>query len=254
MQHASDGPRGVAGPTGRPAQPALRAVPPVHGRPPASRGEVSRADASRPETPRPAARRPAPEPRRQSRGAQRRDAIVRAAADLILEHGPNGLTHRTVAARADVPLAATTYYFSGLDELVDAAGRLLVSEWTRRTREVVDRPDVPQTAAGKAERIVEAIGPTGDEAAVRGFYEHLVTAGRSTALARAYAATRSMLDDAVRVLLDRLGLDMSPQLLVAIVDGAALTGLSEGRPVRPIALELVQEVVERTERHQAGVW
>jgi DNA-binding transcriptional regulator YbjK len=193
-------------------------------------------------------------PRRQSRGAERRDAIVRAAAELILEDGPSAVTHRTVAARADVPLAATTYYFSGLDELVETAGRLLVERWTAHTREVVEREDVPTTAGGKAERIVDAIGPSGDDAAVRGFYEHLVAAGRSAALGRAYARTRNGLDDAVAELLAKLGLDVSPQLLVAVVDGAALTALSEGSSVRPVALQLAQEVVERTERHQAGIW
>jgi DNA-binding transcriptional regulator YbjK len=196
--------------------------------------------------------RPKRAPRRQSRGAQRRDVIVRAAADLILAEGPASITHRTVAAKAEVPLAATTYYFSGLDELIAAAGRLLVEQWTEHTREVVERPDVPDTPRGKAERIVDALGPAGDETAVRGFYEHLVGAGRSRVLARVYAETRTMLDEVVVELLDRVGLDLSPQLVVAIVDGAALTGLSEGRPVRPIAVDLVQEVVERTERHRAG--
>jgi len=191
-------------------------------------------------------------PRRQSRGAQRRDAIVRAAAELILAEGPAGVTHRTVAARADVPLAATTYYFSGLDELVETAGRLLVERWTAHTREVVEREDIPTSSAGKAERIVDAIGPSGDEVSVRGFYEHLVAAGRSAALGRAYAETRAGLDDAVSELLAKLGLDLSPQLIIAIVDGSALTALSEGRPVRPVALRLAQEVVERTERHQRG--
>ena len=223
---------------------------PDRARRPARSGEPAsppRAAVARP------ARKPR-EPRRQSRGAQRRDAIVRAAAELILTDGPAGVTHRTVAAAADVPLAATTYYFSGLDELVETAGRLLVERWTAHTREVVERDDIPVTPAGKAERIVDAIGPSGDDAAVRGFYEHLVAAGRSAALGRAYAGTRNDLDDAVTELLAKLGLDISPQLIIAIVDGAALTALSEGGSVRPVALQLAQEVVERTERHQRGVW
>jgi len=211
---------------------------------------MTQADPDRPR--RPAAARAPRKPRRQSRGAQRRDAIVRAAAELILSEGPAGVTHRTVAAQADVPLAATTYYFSGLDELVETAGRLLVERWTAHTREVVEREDVPTGAADKAERIVDAIGPSGDDAAVRGFYEHLVAAGRSAALGRAYAETRDGLDDAVSALLAKLGLDISPQLIVAVVDGAALTALSEGRSVRPVALQLTREVVEQTERHQRG--
>lgn len=55
----------------------------------------------------------------------RRRKIVEAAAELIPEVGVAGLTHRLVAARAGVPLGATTYYFTDLDELSAAALRHL---------------------------------------------------------------------------------------------------------------------------------
>jgi len=51
------------------------------------------------------------------RGRARRRAIVEAAAALIAEQGSVDLTHRRVAAHAQVPLGATTYYFSSLEEL-----------------------------------------------------------------------------------------------------------------------------------------
>ncbi|WP_211714940.1 TetR/AcrR family transcriptional regulator [Nocardiopsis sp. MG754419] len=55
----------------------------------------------------------------------RRRAMVEAAADLIAETGALDITHRRVAERAQVPLGATTYYFSSLEELTAAAvGRL----------------------------------------------------------------------------------------------------------------------------------
>ncbi|MBA0124278.1 TetR family transcriptional regulator [Haloechinothrix sp. YIM 98757] len=47
--------------------------------------------------------------------------IVRAAIMVIAEHGVEALTHRKVAEAADVPLGSTTYYFTGLDQLVEAA-------------------------------------------------------------------------------------------------------------------------------------
>lgn len=56
----------------------------------------------------------------------RRQAIVQAAADLLVEGGD--ITHRRVADRADVPLGATTYYFSSLDELREAGLELLAAE------------------------------------------------------------------------------------------------------------------------------
>jgi DNA-binding transcriptional regulator YbjK len=47
----------------------------------------------------------------------RRRAIVEAAAELIVEVGVDAVTHRMIAARADVPLGATTQYFKTLDDL-----------------------------------------------------------------------------------------------------------------------------------------
>ncbi|MFC5751851.1 TetR/AcrR family transcriptional regulator [Actinomadura rugatobispora] len=48
----------------------------------------------------------------------RRRAIIEAAGQLLAEVGAGRLTHRLVAERAGVPLGATTYYFSSLEDLV----------------------------------------------------------------------------------------------------------------------------------------
>ena len=70
-------------------------------------------------------------PRRRDPERRRRE-IVAAAAALVVEDGPDGLTHRKVAARAGVPLGSTTQYFATLDDLRAAAMALLVhdaEEW-----------------------------------------------------------------------------------------------------------------------------
>ncbi|MGI2295632.1 TetR/AcrR family transcriptional regulator [Paenibacillus sp. GXUN7292] len=55
----------------------------------------------------------------------RRDTIVKAAVELLVKHGPSAITHRKVAARAEVPLGSTTYYFASLEQLIEEAlGRL----------------------------------------------------------------------------------------------------------------------------------
>ncbi|MGH3239626.1 MAG: TetR/AcrR family transcriptional regulator [Spirillospora sp.] len=58
----------------------------------------------------------------------RRKAIVEAAAALITEVGSDGLTHRLVAARAEVPLGSTTQYFATLGDLREAALQHLADE------------------------------------------------------------------------------------------------------------------------------
>jgi len=71
-------------------------------------------------TAKPARRRRDPEGRRR--------AILAAATELIVEHGAAALTHRAIAARAQVPLGSTTQYFSSIDELREAALQQLSDE------------------------------------------------------------------------------------------------------------------------------
>jgi AcrR family transcriptional regulator len=65
-------------------------------------------------------------PRRQARGERRRREIAAAALRIVEREGLDGVTHRRVATEADVPLASTTYYFSSLEELMEAATALLI--------------------------------------------------------------------------------------------------------------------------------
>jgi len=66
--------------------------------------------------------------------------------------GVAGLTHRLVAARAEVPLGATTYYFTSLDDLSAAALRHLTDETTAEldawAAALAASADVPSTLAG----------------------------------------------------------------------------------------------------------
>lgn len=72
------------------------------------------------------AERATTEPRRQQRGLERRDAIVDATLTILEAEGLEGVTHRRVADAAGVPLAATTYYFSSKEDLMQAAMARLI--------------------------------------------------------------------------------------------------------------------------------
>src|SRR6476620_3617003 len=52
------------------------------------------------------------------KGVRRQYALVSAAAELLCEGGFDAVRHCAVARRAGLPLAATTYYFSSLDDLI----------------------------------------------------------------------------------------------------------------------------------------
>lgn len=49
---------------------------------------------------------------------QRRRQILEATLRIVRTEGVRGIRHRAVAKEADVPLAATTYYFKDIDELI----------------------------------------------------------------------------------------------------------------------------------------
>jgi TetR/AcrR family transcriptional regulator, regulator of biofilm formation and stress response len=71
------------------------------------------------------------------RGIARREAILRAAVDLIGEQGPDSLTHRAVAERADLSLSATTYWFSSKEEIFREAVAMAAGEEVERLEGLV---------------------------------------------------------------------------------------------------------------------
>lgn len=181
-------------------------------------------------------------PRRRARGQARREALVAAAAAIIRDQGPAALTHRTLAAHAQVPLASTTYYFGSLEEILEAGGGILAESWAASIRRVLDDDAAVASATTglrRAELIARALLPEGDDSVVRHHYEHLVGAGRTPALARSYASGRHRFDEAIGDLLHALRVDEPAALVLAVVDGGAVTALSEARPVRPYVAALL---------------
>ncbi|GGS57196.1 MULTISPECIES: TetR/AcrR family transcriptional regulator [Actinokineospora] len=81
----------------------------------------------------------------------RRLRILEAACALIAETGVGALTHRAVAARAGVPVGATTYYFATLDELATSAiahaAELAAGEARLWQEAIAAAEDVPATVA-----------------------------------------------------------------------------------------------------------
>ncbi|QDQ24890.1 TetR/AcrR family transcriptional regulator [Chitinimonas arctica] len=57
----------------------------------------------------------------QRRGEESRRKILDATLVLIARLGLHGVTHRAIAAEAGVPLSLTTYFFSGMNDLIGQA-------------------------------------------------------------------------------------------------------------------------------------
>jgi DNA-binding transcriptional regulator YbjK len=71
------------------------------------------------------------------KGEARREAILRAALALIGERGPDAVTHRALAERAEVSLSATTSWFESKEAILQEAFLLAAREEVERVERVV---------------------------------------------------------------------------------------------------------------------
>lgn len=182
---------------------------------------------------------------RYARGLQRRDALVAAAADVVLEQGLAALSHRAVAARAGLPLASTTYYFTSLDQLREQALSLVAEGAIARSvtaLEELPRPCRPADAAAAIATMVGADAPPGQLTVL---YERYLEAGRHDRLRPLVSAWNARLRQVVSQALDRASLPSGAAdtgMVLAVADGAAITALAEGEPT----LEAVTGALTRT--------
>lgn len=67
---------------------------------------------------------------------ERRRAILEATLRIVVRDGIRGVRHRAIAKEANVPLAATTYYFKDIHELVSDAFNLFAQDALKHTEEL----------------------------------------------------------------------------------------------------------------------
>lgn len=77
----------------------------------------------------------------------RRDLLIDAALEVIVDQGVANTTHRRVATAAGVPLGSTTYYFADLHDLLGAAFGRFADEISERF----------ETRLARAHSVAEAI-------------------------------------------------------------------------------------------------
>ena len=80
-----------------------------------------------------------------------------------------------------------------------------------------------------------------------GHYQQLVAAGASDPVSRAYRTGRDRLNAALSRVLDSCQVDCEPALVIGLVDGAAVSALSEGRDVRATATTLLEMMLDKLE-------
>ncbi|UUU21145.1 TetR/AcrR family transcriptional regulator [Streptomyces sp. DSM 40750] len=168
---------------------------------------------------------------------ERRQRIIDAAIRVVAAKGIAGLSHRTVAAEADVPLGSTTYHFKTLDELMVAALRQANEGFAKTVaaRAALGDPDTDLAAE------LAALGSewlAGDRTGVEVEYELYLAALRRPTL-------RPVADEWGRGFAEILARRTDPvtaRALVALVDGICLQVLLTGAPYDE---EYAREVLAR---------
>lgn len=180
----------------------------------------------------------------------RRQRIIDAAIRIAEFKGIAGLSHRTVAAEADVPLGSTTYHFASLDDLLVAALEQVTREpssamtdWEDVLAEV-GRPAPahgagPQATEGRGLTLADALTRLLDEYAhggrgrIRLEYELYLAALRRPALQPVAAA---WCDEMARILARHTTDEATARVLVALIDGLLLQLLLTDRPFDRLAV------------------
>jgi DNA-binding transcriptional regulator YbjK len=174
----------------------------------------------------------------QERGRRRRDALLDAGVDLLTEGGFTRVSHRAVAERASLPLAATTYYFRSRDDLVTAAFERMVDGDLEATRERFTAR-VGQLADTSPEAVAEALAAAllpHDETERRrhlALWELYLQAGRDPALRPLARAWTDRCRATTLELLRIAGYPATPdsvRLLGAAADGLTIEAIVEDRP------------------------
>ncbi|MFG2133601.1 TetR/AcrR family transcriptional regulator [Streptomyces sp. NPDC048751] len=155
---------------------------------------------------------------------ERRQRIIDAAIRVVGRSGIAGLSHRTVATEADVPLGSTTYHFKTLDDLLVAALRQAnegFAKVVRRHGGALADPD-RDLAAELARLTGEWLD--GDRTGVELEYELYLAALRRPAL-RTVAA--EWCEEAAALLAERTD-PPTARALLALLDGICLQVLLTG--------------------------
>lgn len=173
------------------------------------------------------------------KGVRRQYALVSAAAELLCEGGFDAVRHRAVARRAGLPLAATTYYFSSLDDLivkaVEHVGALEAQQLRERVAGLSRRR---RGAEATVDVLVDLL--VGDEPCVGdnpetqvsepliSRYERYIACARQPALREVQRRILQQRTDAVVKVVERCGRSVRAELvpaLVCVVDGAVVAAL-----------------------------
>jgi len=167
-----------------------------------------------------------------ARGHARRAKVLEATIEVIAERGIEGVTHRSVAARAEVPSSTPSYFFTSIDELIGAAITTIAEQVvtavdeliTAATAGVVDEDEF-------ADQLVELMSDARPQLVRVQFEAYLASERRPDLQAPVQEIMRGF-DAATAQALRAVGVvdaDLVARQFVAVIDGFALHRIAWSR-------------------------
>jgi DNA-binding transcriptional regulator YbjK len=182
--------------------------------------------------------------RRHARRVQRRSTVIEAAAGVLTEEGLSAVTHRSVAARADMPLASTAYYFRTVEDLRYEALQHIAQAFSARTDAVVHALPAQLSARRAAQAVVRIIGADITRSQMLPFFERYLEAARTERLRSMVMVSKVRLVASVQEVLRRADLpsdEAMAGLVLALADGVAIHGLAEGTSPGAATVEALKQ-------------
>lgn len=166
----------------------------------------------------------------QDRSRLRREELLDAAIALFADGGARGITHRAVAAKAGLPAATTTYYFTSIDELIAEALSRHIEVWLQDLESLTSTPVDAHINFENANDLIAAIFAVRSTEIVGLHLSIYLAAARTPELRPKAAEALSALEALCAKMLHHVGIVGADQLsrsVVAVVAGSALSRLTE---------------------------
>lgn len=185
----------------------------------------------------------------QARSRERRERLLDAAIELYAEGGARAVTHRSVAKRAGLPAATTTYYFTSVGELVRAALSRHTQTWIEDMQALAEVPLGLRIQLDEARDLVSmAFGVRSVETVRTQLTVFLAISGDPELRPLAADAARAM-EHLAGVLLASVGIEDAEQLaeeLTQLVVGSAamrLSGAHDDERAADVLFDAVRRLV-----------
>ena len=174
-----------------------------------------------------------------------KNSLILATASLLRSEGPSAISYRKVAKLAGAASSSVGYHFESLDELLEEAARYNMHLWIKRARKIADIAENQEKGINLeqcADLLISACMPDESES-LSAHYLQLILASESKLVTGVYKNSRAELENQVQRILNVAKVDVSPRLVYAVIDGAAIACLSENRSLRKFEFDMLKEVL-----------